>query len=79
MSSQWQDIRDEWQAHVAKVRRNVKEHTERFDAHEAAADADMADAYAFDAIDFAQAAVEEAESTALDATYLRASADALCS
>jgi hypothetical protein len=41
-------------------------------------EADMADAYAFDAIDFAQAAVEEAESTALDAMYLRASADALC-
>ena len=56
VSSQWQDIRDKWQAHVAKVQRNVKEHKERFDAHEAATDADMADAYAFDAIDFAQAA-----------------------
>ena len=61
------------------MRRNVKEHTERFDAHEAAADADMADAYAFDAIDVAQAALEEVESAALDAMYLRASADALCS
>jgi hypothetical protein len=30
-----------------------------------------------DAIDFAQAALEEAESAALDAMYLRASADAL--
>lgn len=49
------------------------------DRAKTATDADMADAYAFDAIDFAQAAVEEAESTALDAMYLRASADALCS
>src|ERR1700759_4040156 len=24
-SSQWQDIRDKWEAHVAKARRNVKE------------------------------------------------------
>ena len=37
----------------------------------------MAEAYALDAIDFAQAALEEAESAALDAMYLRASADAL--
>jgi hypothetical protein len=36
----------------------------------------MAEAYALDAIDFAQAALEEAESAALDAMYLRASADA---
>jgi hypothetical protein len=37
----------------------------------------MAEAYAFDAIDFAQAALEQAESAALDAMYLRASADVL--
>ena len=37
----------------------------------------MAEAYAFDAIDFVPAALEEAESAARDAMYLRASADAL--
>jgi hypothetical protein len=76
-SSQWHDIRGKWQAHVAQVRTTVEEKKERFDAREAAKDADRAEVYALDAIDFAQATIQEAESATLDALYLRANADAL--
>jgi hypothetical protein len=41
-SSHWQDIRDKWQAHVAKVRTSVKERKEQFDADSADADANIA-------------------------------------
>ena len=60
VSSQWQEIRDKWQAHVAKVQTRVDEKADQLDARVAAADADLAESYALDAIDFAQAAVDEA-------------------
>jgi hypothetical protein len=59
------------------MRTTVEEKKERFDAREAAKDADRAEVYALDAIDFAQAAIQEAEYATLDALYLRANADAL--
>jgi hypothetical protein len=48
---------------------NEEEKNDRFDARKASMDADLAEAYALDAIDFAQAAVDEAESATLDAMY----------
>jgi hypothetical protein len=75
-SSQWREIRGKWQIHVAKARASVHRDRGRFNAREAARSADMAHAYALDAIDFAQAAIEEAESAALDAMSLRADVDA---
>jgi hypothetical protein len=47
------------------------------DAHNAAVDADIVEAYAYDAISFALDAIEEAEYAALDAIYARADAVAL--
>jgi cell division septation protein DedD len=39
---------------------NEEEKNDRFDARKASMDADLAEAYALDAIDFAQGAVDEA-------------------
>jgi hypothetical protein len=66
-----------WQAHVAKVKANVRDKQDRVDADLAADDADLAEDYALSAIDFAQATIDEAESAVWDAIYSRASADAL--
>jgi hypothetical protein len=77
VSSHWQEVRGKWQAHVAEVRNRVEDKADQLDARAAATDADIAESYALDVIDFAQAAVEEAESASLDAMYARAEADAL--
>jgi hypothetical protein len=61
-------------ATTAKIRQRKKD---QIDAHEAANDADWAEAYAADAIDFALDAIDEAEYAALDAVYPRANADTL--
>jgi len=47
------------------------------EASYAIADADLAESYAMDAIDFATAAIDEAESAALNAMYCRSRAAAL--
>jgi hypothetical protein len=39
-SSEWQEIRDKWHAHVAKVRARASEKKGQIDARNAAADAD---------------------------------------
>ena len=67
----------EWQAHVAKVKANVRDEQDRVDAHPADNDADLAEDYALSAIDFAQATVDEAQAAVLDAMYSRANANAL--
>jgi hypothetical protein len=72
-SSQWQAIRDSWHSHVAKARKRVKNTADTFDARQAALDANLAEDYAYDAIDFALNAIDEAESAALTAMYARAS------
>jgi len=72
-SSQWQGIRDSWHSHVAKARERVKNTADTFDAHQAALNADLAEDYAYDAIDFALNAIDEAESAALTAMHARAS------
>jgi hypothetical protein len=76
-SSEWQEIRDSWDAHVAKVRTRAQAKKHKLDAHNAAVDADMVEAYAYDAIDFALDAIEEAEYAVLEAIYARAEAEAL--
>jgi lysozyme family protein len=76
-SSEWQEFRDKWHAHVAKVRARAHEKKDHIDAHNAAVNADMVEAYAYDAIDFALDAIEEAEYASLAAIYARADAEAL--
>ena len=50
---------------------------DKIDAEGAAMDADLTEANAYDAIDFALDAIEEAEYAVLDAMYARANAAAL--
>ena len=76
-SSEWQEIRDKWHAHVATVRACAHKKKDQIDAYNAAVDADMAEAYAYDAIVFALDAIDEAEYAALYAIYARADAEAL--
>jgi hypothetical protein len=76
-SSEWQEIRDKWAAHVATVRARAHEKKDQIQAHNAAAEADMSEAYAYDAIDFALDAIEEAEYAVLVAIYARADAETL--
>ena len=71
-SSHWQEVRANWQEHVAKVRKDAKNRKEKLDAKEAARDAQWAESYAEDAIAFAGAVIDEAAAAALDAMYLRA-------
>jgi hypothetical protein len=76
-SSEWQEMREKWHAHVAKARARAHKKKDQIDAHNAAMDADMTEAYAYDAMDFALNAIEEAEYAVLDAIYTRANAEAL--
>jgi hypothetical protein len=76
-SSEWQEIRDKWHARVATVGARAHQKKDQVDAYNAAVDADMAEAYACDAIEFALDAIDEAEYAALDAIYARADAEAL--
>ena len=78
-SEHQQDLADKWHAHVAKVRKDLKQKRAEHEAKEMKVDAEMAEGYAFDAIDFAQAAVYEAEYAVLDALSARAAADAMTS
>jgi hypothetical protein len=76
-SSDWQEMREKWHAHVAKVRERAHKKKDQIDSHNAAVDADLSESYAYDAIDFALDAIEEAEYAVLDAIYARANAEAL--
>ena len=78
-SSQWDEVRGKWKAHVAKVQSSIEAKIDEQDAKAAALDADLAEDYALDAISFAQGAIEEAEAASLDAVYARANAVALSS
>ena len=75
-SSQWQQVQTTWHEHVAKVRKTIKHKKNQLDAKEAARDADTAEAFALDAIGFAEGVIEEAAAASLDALYLRAAAQA---
>ena len=71
-SSQWQAIRDSWHSHVSKARTRIKNAEDTFDTRQATLNADLAEDYAYDAIDFALNAIDEAESATLTAIYARA-------
>jgi hypothetical protein len=71
-SSQWREIRDSWHAHVAKARTRVQTAEDRLSAHQAERDADLAETYAYDAIEFALDAIDEAEVATMSALYARA-------
>jgi hypothetical protein len=77
VSPHWQEVRARWQAHVASVQSDLDRAGDEMEASYAIADADVAESYAMDAIDFAAAAIAEAESATLNAMYCRTRATAL--
>jgi hypothetical protein len=76
-SSHWQQVRGKWHAHVAQTRARADKAKTKIDAEGAAMDVDLTEAYAYDAIDFALDAIQEAEYAVLDAMYARAAVAAL--
>jgi hypothetical protein len=70
----WEQKRSDAKAHVAEVKAKAHHRRDQIDADFAASDADLAEAEAADAIDFADWAIENAQLAVLDALYMRARA-----
>jgi hypothetical protein len=75
-SSRLQEVQEKWHEHATNVRKSMKHKQEELDAKQAASDADMAEAFALDAIALAGIVIEDAAAASLDAMYLRAAARA---
>ncbi|MGB9223029.1 hypothetical protein [Mycobacterium sp.] len=74
VSQHWQEVRAKWQAHVAAVQSDLDQAGDAIEASSAIVDADVAESYAEDTIDFAAAAIEEAESAVINSMYFRSRA-----
>ncbi len=77
IASGWGDVQVAWSAHLAKVHEKAEDRREKHDLKKAQRVAEDAEAEAMDAIGYAYAAIEEAESAALDAILARRDADEL--
>jgi hypothetical protein len=77
VSSWWDGVQRSWNEHLAAVRKSVDEKRAAHDRASAERAADQAEDDAAFAIDYAYAAIEEAEYTVLDATLARMDADDL--
>ena len=77
ISAWWAGVQQNWNEHVATIRRNMDEKRAKLDAKAAQADADMAEHEAAVAADFALGAVEEAEYAALYAVLARANVEGM--
>jgi uncharacterized protein YjbJ (UPF0337 family) len=77
VSGRWAQIQDNWTQHVGKVREDVADRRAARDAREAERNADWAEGDAEDAVEFALAAIDEAEYAVLVAISTRADADEL--
>jgi TolA-binding protein len=73
----WQAMKDKWQSHVSDLHDKAAGKMAEMDQAKAGVRADAAEDYAEDAINFAIAAVQEAEYAVLDAVLARSDADAL--
>src|SRR6185503_7836563 len=73
----WTDVQSSWDQHVQRIRTRITEKKTELDVEDAQRGADWAEADALDAIDFAEAAVVEAEYAVLDAAVARTNADDL--
>ena len=76
VSQWWHDLQQNWSGHVAQVRQSVQTKAADVDAKMLKRRADSAEGDAVAAVEFAEAALEEAEYAVLNATLARADADA---
>jgi hypothetical protein len=79
MSTGWEGIQRSWSDHQNALRKNIDDRKAAHDLKGAQKAADRAEADAAFAIDYAYAAMEEAEYAVLDATLARREADELAS
>jgi hypothetical protein len=77
ISDWWNDAQRTWNEHVAKVQENIESKKAEIDRDRAQANADAAEADAAFAIEYAYAAIGEAEYAVLDAVLTRKQADEL--
>jgi hypothetical protein len=77
MSQWWAEVQQNWHSHVAKVSSDIEARKHEHDVSRAARNADRAEEDAVAAVNFALAAVDEAECTVLDARLARLKADDL--
>ena len=77
ISDWWNEVQRTWNAHVVKVQENIESKKADMDTAKAQRNADNAEDDALFAIDFAYAAIGEAEYAVLDAVIARKKADEL--
>ena len=77
MSATWNDVQKSWRAHIDKVKSDIQQRKSELDAADAESRAEWAETDATIAIDYAYAAVEEAEYATLDAILARREAEEL--
>ena len=77
ISAWWDSVQRSWNDHLAAVRKNVDEKGAAHDLKMTQRIADQAEVDAEFAIDYAYAAIEEAEYAVLEATLARMEADEL--
>ena len=71
MSATWDDVQRSWRAHVDKVKADIQHGKANLEAADAESRAEWAETDAMLAIDYAYAAIEEAEYQTLDAILAR--------
>jgi len=74
-SQTWNEVQSKWNAHVAAIRQSAEGAKTNLDAKRAERRADHAEAAAAASIEFAAAALEEAEYQVLNAALARSEAD----
>jgi hypothetical protein len=67
--SHWNELQSSWDQHVQHIRQRIAEKKAEHDVASAKRDAEWAESDAVNAVDFAMAAVEEAEYAVLDAAW----------
>ena len=77
MSATWNDVQRSWNAHLDKVKSDIHQRKAEIDASDAESRAEWAESDAVLAIDYAYAAIEEAEYATLDAILARREAEDL--
>jgi vacuolar-type H+-ATPase subunit I/STV1 len=73
----WHDLQRSWNEHLATIRDDIDRRRSEHDMDKAGLRADIAEDDALFAIDYAYAAIDEAEYAVLDATLARVEADEL--
>jgi hypothetical protein len=78
-SKRWNEVRQNWNDHVAKIREKIDAEKAEHDVNRAQRRAQRAEDEAVASVEFALVAIEEAEYDALDAALARAEADEMVS